>query len=258
MFTSSQFVALCVAIVALSNGVCAEKEAAQTFLHHGMGTYSNAGQYGVGQGAGYGNVEYGNVEYGNTGYGGVVGLLDGQGTANGGVGALLDGQGTANGPVGALLEGQGTANGPVGALLDLRGTGFGGAGTGDGREVVDIVGIDRTVDAGRTSGVRTDVRSTASVGGGPSGGANDGDEGHTATVGGTVDADKTASVSADVGRAPASTDGATTTTKGYTTKSTSRNDGAKANASASTTDAHTMTAGTGATTQKVYRKLRSE
>ncbi|CAH0492383.1 unnamed protein product [Peronospora farinosa] len=136
MFTSSQFIALCLAVVALSNGVCAEKEAAQTFRNHDVSTYSNAGQYGAGRGAG-----------------------------DDGVGARLDGWGT----------------------------GYGGTGTGEGRVGVDI------------AGVRTDVGGTASVGGGPSGGANGEVGEHTASVGGTVNAEKAAIVSSGVGRTAAGT-----------------------------------------------------
>ncbi|CAI5721954.1 unnamed protein product [Peronospora destructor] len=76
MFTSSKFIAVCLAVAALSNGVYAEKEAAQTFGHLGMGPYGGgvygAGMYGPGDG------------YGG-GYGG-LGEGDGYGTGVNGVG----------------------------------------------------------------------------------------------------------------------------------------------------------------------------
>ncbi|KAG2960833.1 hypothetical protein PC120_g27918, partial [Phytophthora cactorum] len=46
MFSSSKITALCLAVVALSNGAYAEKEAAQTFGLLGAGLHGGAGLYG--------------------------------------------------------------------------------------------------------------------------------------------------------------------------------------------------------------------
>ncbi|KAG3001364.1 hypothetical protein PC119_g16762 [Phytophthora cactorum] len=48
MFSSSKITALCLAVVALSNGAYAEKEAAQTFGLLGAGLHGGAGLYGAG------------------------------------------------------------------------------------------------------------------------------------------------------------------------------------------------------------------
>ncbi|KAG3055698.1 hypothetical protein PI125_g25679, partial [Phytophthora idaei] len=47
MFSSSKITALCLAVVALSNGAYAEKEAAQTFGLLGAGLHGGAGLYGA-------------------------------------------------------------------------------------------------------------------------------------------------------------------------------------------------------------------
>ncbi|RQM15405.1 hypothetical protein DD237_004089 [Peronospora effusa] len=152
MFISSQFIALCLAVVALSNGVCAEKEAAQTFRNHDVGTYSNAGQYGAERGTGDDGAGA-QLDGWGTGYGGT-------GTGEGRVGVDIAGVRTDVGGTASVGGGpSGGANGEVGEHTASVGGGPSGGANGKFGEHTASVG--GTVNADKAAIVSSGVGRTA-------------------------------------------------------------------------------------------------
>ncbi|KAF1785991.1 hypothetical protein GQ600_16038 [Phytophthora cactorum] len=150
MFSSSKITALCLAVVALSNGAYAEKEAAQTFGLLGAGLHGGAGLYGAG----------------------AAGLHGGAGVPAMAEWAGLYGRGAGYGGVGAGLFGRGTGYGGVNAGV---GAGTGGAGIAMGTVVLGWVVTVRTAGCGVvTAGVGGGVNGNAGVGVGGSAGVGAG------------------------------------------------------------------------------------